>query len=64
MLDNMLDDISNPVAFASAPMGIEPGTSIQREFEGRTETREKVYSSKGKGKSAGKSRWRQRLTWD
>ena len=24
MLDNMLDDISNPVAFASAPLGLEP----------------------------------------
>lgn len=49
----MLDDISNPVAFASAPMGIEPGPSIQREVGGRAEMREKTYSSKGKGKSAG-----------
>ena len=55
MLDNMLVDISNPVAFASAPIGPQAGqaSSIPGPSQGKRKT--KAYSSDTTASKDGKS---------
>lgn len=58
MLENMLDDISNPVAFASAPLGIDAQVQATAEVAkkraeekrlARTAEAERVKRGAGKG---------------
>ena len=50
MLENMLDDISNPVAFATAPLSVEKVTEPVRRIK-LSEGEEKVDTRKGKSES-------------
>lgn len=49
MLDNMLDDISNPVAFASAPIEAAPLSAQEVLDTAKRKERTKSRKSKGKG---------------
>ncbi|KAK8845310.1 hypothetical protein IAR55_006023 [Kwoniella newhampshirensis] len=58
MLDNMLEDISNPVVFASAPLDVEVPTTIGAGGK----VRMKKDKSKGKKKEKEKDRDRERVS--
>jgi hypothetical protein len=53
-LDNMLDDISNPVAFATAPMDSPGAVRGENEIEGARRERKRTGEKK-KDKEKGKS---------